>query len=126
MTQQKKHPFIQWVDDVEKETGWSDNKWTTKANLSASVLSKARQHGVIPKWDACKALALAAKRSPVVAFRKAGLLSGPESDALLELENKLVAQMVEMFPESEWEGVLKRIALEIEEIHEKRKKNGKS
>ena len=78
MAQQQKHPFIEWVDEVEKATGWTDNKWTTKASLSASVLSKARQ-GIIPKWEACKALALAAKRSPIVAFRRAGLLP-PGSD----------------------------------------------
>lgn len=101
-------PFIEWVDEVEKDLGWTDYKWTTKAGLSASVLNNARNKGVTPKWDACLALAVAAKRSPITAFRKAGLLpAGDPEKASLEdwmyLINKLppeeqeeVRQIIEM------------------------------
>ncbi len=73
MTEKANKEFIEWVNSVEKSHGWTDNKWTTKAGISASVLSRARQ-GIIPKWDACLALANAAHLSPITAFRKAGLL----------------------------------------------------
>ena len=94
MTQQSKHPFIQWIDDVEEELGWTDNKWATKAKISASVLSRARQQGVIPKWEACKALADGAKKSPITAFRRAGLLPpGPDDELSFEDWQHLLAQM---------------------------------
>jgi hypothetical protein len=91
---EKKHPFIEWVDQVEFEKKWTDNKWTTTANLSASVLNNARNKGVIPRWDACKALAEAAGKSPITAFRRAGLL-GPGPDDKLSLEDweNLLSQM---------------------------------
>ena len=94
MSQQEKHPFIEWVDEVEMQLGWTDNKWTTNANISASVLNNARNKGVIPKWDACVALATAANKSPITAFRKAGLLPpGPDDEVNLEDWNHLLAQM---------------------------------
>jgi hypothetical protein len=93
MLPQEKHPFIQWIDEIEAAQGWTDNKWTTKAGLSASVLSRARQ-GVIPKWEACVALAEAAKRSPITAFRKAGLLpSGPDDEIRFEDWKYLLSQL---------------------------------
>ena len=93
MSQQEKHPFIVWVDSVEADEGWTDNKWTTKAKLSASVLSRARQ-GTIPRWDACYALANAANRSYITAFRKAGLLPpGPENEISFEDWKYLLSQM---------------------------------
>lgn len=93
MTQQEKHPFIQWVDEVEKQLGWTDNKWTTAAHLSASVLNNARNKGVIPKWDACVALATAANRSPITAFRKAGLLPPGTDDVKFSDWEFLLSQM---------------------------------
>jgi len=84
MSQQIKHPFIEWVDEIELLYGLTDNRWSSMAGISASVLSKARQ-GMIPSWDACKALAEAVDRSPAVAFRKAGLLSpGPDDEIVFE------------------------------------------
>jgi transcriptional regulator with XRE-family HTH domain len=80
MTKEEKDPFVEWMNDVELSLGWTDNKWATRAGISASVLSRARQ-GITPKWEACVALANAARRSPIAAFRKAGLLPpGPEED----------------------------------------------
>lgn len=84
---EKIHPFIKWIDEIEAEKGWTDNKWTNAANLSASVLNNARNKGMIPKWDACKALAIAADKSPITAFRRAGLL-GPGPD------DKIIRQLV--------------------------------
>jgi len=97
MSPQEKHPFIVWVDEVEGELGWTDNKWTTKANISASVLNNARNKGIIPKWEACVALATAANRSPITAFRKAGLLpSGPDDNINFTDWEHLLAQMTPM------------------------------
>lgn len=93
MTLERKHPFIEWADDVEIELGWTDNKWTTKAGISASVLTRARQ-GTLPKWDACLALANAANKSPITAFRKAGLLPpGPDDEISFEDWQYLLSQM---------------------------------
>ena len=97
MSLQDKHPFIVWLDQVEEELKWTDNKWTTNANLSASVLSNARNKGVIPKGDACLALAVAANRSPITAFRKAGLLPNNKNGEQVKLEDweYLLSQMTQ-------------------------------
>lgn len=93
MALERKHLFIEWVDEVEIALGWTDNKWTTKAGISASVLSRARQ-GTIPKWDACLALANAANISPITAFRKAGLLPyGLNDESSYEDWQYLLAQL---------------------------------
>ena len=94
MSLQAKDEFLEWVDAVEAERGWTDNAWTSKAKLSASVLNKARRQGIIPGWDACKALAEAANKSPIVAFRKAGLLPpGPENEIVIEDWQYLLSKM---------------------------------
>ena len=93
MTQERKHPFIVWVDEIESALTWTDNKWTTNAGISASVLTRARQ-GVLPKWEACLALANAANKSPITAFRKAGLLPpGPDEEINFEDWQYLLVQM---------------------------------
>lgn len=86
--------FLEWIDEVEKRMGWTDNKWTTKAGISASVLNRARRDGIIPKWDACLALAEAARVSPILVFRKAGLLPpGPEEHAQFSDWQYLLSQL---------------------------------
>ena len=93
MSRQANFDFIQWVDAIEEELGWTDNKWATKAGISASVLSRARQ-GITPKWEACMALAEAANRSPITAFRKAGLLPpGPTNEIRLKDWEYLISQL---------------------------------
>ncbi len=109
MSQQTKDAFIEWIDSVEDELGWTDNKWATTAGLSASVLSKARQ-GIIPKWDACLALANAANRSPVTVFRKAGLLPpGPDDEIKYEDWKFLLDQMSPEDEEEMREIAIRRI-----------------
>lgn len=103
MSQQEKHPFIEWVDQVEDELGWTDNKWTTNAGISASVLNNARNKGVIPKWDACIALAVAANKSPITAFRKAGLLPpGPDDKINFEDWQSLLEKMTDAERDEIW------------------------
>jgi hypothetical protein len=109
MSQQTKDAFIEWIDSVEDELGWTDNKWATTAGLSASVLSKARQ-GITPKWDACLALANAANRSPITAFRKAGLLPpGPDNEIQFEDWKFLLNQMSPEDEEEMRETAIRRI-----------------
>ena len=118
MSQEETNKFIEWVDAVEAEKGWTDNKWTTLANLSASVLNNARNKGVIPKWDACQALAIAADKSPITVFRKAGLL--PEGGDLIKFDD-WQHLIVQLMPDEEDE--LRNIA---EMKIERRQKNEQS
>lgn len=124
--QQEKHPFIVWVDAVEIEKNWTDNKWTTIANLSASVLNNARNKGVIPRWEACYALAVAANKSPITAFRKAGLLPpGPDDKINLEDWEYLLKQMTEAEREEFWRFGQMKIEMRQEKEQAARAKNFK-
>ncbi len=114
--QQQINIFLEWVDEIEEKMGWTDNKWTTTAGISASVLNRARHDGIIPKWDACVALAEAAKISPILAFRKAGLLPpGPEEHAQFSDWQYLLAQL----PDEDQEMIGNIIEMQFE----KRKKD---
>jgi transcriptional regulator with XRE-family HTH domain len=73
MSQERTEIFIEWLDAIEKERGWTDYRLAVETKLSSSVFSKARQ-GILPKWDALIRIANATKKSPITAFRKAGLL----------------------------------------------------
>ena len=126
MSQQEKHPFIIWVDAVEVEMGWTDNKWTTIAGLSASVLNNARNKGVIPRWEACYALALAANKSPITAFRKAGLLPpGPDDKVNFEDWQYLLEKMTPEEREEFWRFGQMKIDMRQEKEQAERAKNFK-
>jgi transcriptional regulator with XRE-family HTH domain len=56
------------------QRSWSFNALTRRAGISHSVISKARG-GIMPKWEACAALAEALSLPPEVVFRQAGLLA---------------------------------------------------
>jgi hypothetical protein len=65
--------FLTWVKEIENKKNWTDNQWATAAGLSHSIFSKARS-GILPRWDACAALADAADVPRDHAFRAAGLM----------------------------------------------------
>jgi transcriptional regulator with XRE-family HTH domain len=73
MSLQTKDAFIEWLDEMEDQRGWTDYRLSMETGLSSSVFSKARQ-GILPKWEALMRIAEAFHISPITAFRKAGLL----------------------------------------------------
>ena len=70
----KQQLFLKWIDKIEKDNNWTDNQFALSAGLSHTVLSKARSQGMVPKWDACAALADAASMPREQVFRAAGLM----------------------------------------------------
>lgn len=94
MTEEKTEKFLAWLDAEEKKRGWTDNKLSVTAKISSSVLSRARS-GVLPKWDACVAIAAALNVSEITVFRKAGLLSShqPEDEVTFEDWKAIIGQM---------------------------------
>ncbi|MBT7069538.1 MAG: hypothetical protein HN975_01445 [Anaerolineae bacterium] len=95
MSMDRVSKFNQWLNDEEEKRGWTDYRLSAEAQISSSVLSRARQ-GSLPKWDACQSIAKALGISPVIVFRKAGLLPPAiEEDEDLEIIMHNAAQMTE-------------------------------
>jgi len=95
----KANEFIEWLDEQEKETGFSDYEIARKGGFSHSVLSRARS-GIPPKWDICVSIANVLNVSPITIFRKAGLLPQGQNDR------------VEF---SDWEHLLSQLSFEDQE-----------
>jgi len=77
--------FVEWIDEQEELKGWTDYRLAKEAGISTSILSRARNDGVVPKWEVCVAIAEALNVPPVLAFRKAGLLpADPNIDDTIE------------------------------------------
>jgi transcriptional regulator with XRE-family HTH domain len=120
MSTNKIDDFIQWLDAEENARGWTDYRLAKEAKLSFSILSRARNSGVLPKWDACVAIAEAFKISPITVFRAAGLLPPAPKDE--EDEARLddwIHLLKDIDPEDERE--LRQIA----EVKIKRRSNEK-
>ena len=81
MSLQTKDSFIEWLDEMEKQRGWTDYRLSMETGLSSSVFSKTRQ-GILPKWDALVRIAEAFHISPITAFRKGGLLPPDGGDTV--------------------------------------------
>jgi transcriptional regulator with XRE-family HTH domain len=92
MSPDKTEKFIQWLDEQEQNRGWSDYRLAKEAGVNPSVLSKARS-GVIPKWDACIAIAQALRVSPITVFRAAGLLPEGGDEASFTDYQYLLSQL---------------------------------
>jgi transcriptional regulator with XRE-family HTH domain len=118
MSKDKIESFIKWLDEQESRKDWTDYRLAKEANISFSVLSKARNNGVLPKWDACVAIANALKVSPITVFRVVGLLP-PGSEDKVKYED--LEDMLEKLPAEDVEEI-KSIA----EMKLKRKDNEKS
>lgn len=85
--------FLDWVKEIETGKNWTDNQWATTAGLSHSVFSKARA-GILPRWDACVAMADAAGLPREQAFRAAGLMKpNPKLSPVKETLLHWVTQM---------------------------------
>jgi transcriptional regulator with XRE-family HTH domain len=86
--------FLQWLDAEEKAKGWTDYELSKKAGISHSMLSRARNDLLPPKWDALVKLAVALDRSPITAFRAAGLLPpGPVDEITFDDWKFLLEQL---------------------------------
>jgi transcriptional regulator with XRE-family HTH domain len=93
MSTERKHDFVIWLDEILTERNWSDNELAKRAGLSHSSISKARS-GILPQWEACKAIAHALGVNPILVFRKAGLLPpGPADDVRFEDWKELIPQL---------------------------------
>jgi len=92
--------FLAWLDEQESLRNWSDHEVAKHAGISHSVISRARS-GMPPKWDACLAIANALDTSPVLVFRKAGLLPPqPETDEQFE---QILYEAAQLTPEEQKE-----------------------
>jgi len=80
MSTDKTDDFIQWLDAEQNARGWTDYRLAKEAKISFSILSRARNNGALPKWDACVAIAEAFRISPITVFRAAGLLPPAPKD----------------------------------------------
>lgn len=76
MTQERTEAFIQWLNNQLAENHMTDNQLARKAEISHSVISKAR-NGTLPKWEACVAIARALGVDPIEVFRAVGLVQPP-------------------------------------------------
>lgn len=113
--------FLEWLDEQEAIKGWSDYRLAKKANIAPSVISRARSSGILPKWDACEAIAKALNVSTILVFRKAGLLPpGPPDDVVFEDWKFLLDQLSERD-----RAILKQTALSMIDADEKGKKRAK-
>jgi transcriptional regulator with XRE-family HTH domain len=83
--------FIEWLDHGERRMGWTDYQLAKKAKISHSMLSRARNDGIPPKWDALKKIADALDSPPTAAFRAAGLMPPITED---EVDKELVEFIV--------------------------------
>ena len=114
MTLEKQREFIEWLDEMIATRNWSDNQLAKEAGISHSVISKARS-GVLPKWDACEAISAALNVSPVLVFRKAGLLPpGPSDEVAFEDWKYILDQL-----DPRDQEVLKKTALNMLESDKK-------
>lgn len=113
--------FIAWLDDELAERGWNDFQLARQAGLSHSVISKARS-GILPKWEACEAIALALKLPVELVFRKAGLLNSETDDAGFE-EMKHVLTLL---PERDRYELLKFARLKLDIQDNRRNKTRRS
>lgn len=77
MTQDKAEIFVKWLDSVLAEYNLTDNQLALRADISHSNFSKARNQGVIPRWDICLKIAYALRVDPMEVFCAAGLLPFP-------------------------------------------------
>jgi transcriptional regulator with XRE-family HTH domain len=85
MTQEKSEAFIKWLDSILAEENLTDNQLAKKAKISHSNFSKARNDGILPKWEACEKIARALRIDPIEVFRAAGLVqSFPDLDSDFE------------------------------------------
>lgn len=85
--------FIDWLDQELRERGWNDHQLAQRAGLSHSVISKARR-GVLPRWEACAAIAGALNLPADLVFRYAGLLPPlPDEEASLVELRALLARL---------------------------------
>lgn len=66
--------FWTWLDQRLEATGLNDAQLAKKAEISQSVISKARKDVQPIGWDACAAIASALGVPPETVFRLAGLL----------------------------------------------------
>lgn len=99
MTLAQQDIFIAWLDQKLSDKGWTDYQLAKNANISHSVISKARS-GTLPKWEACEKIAGALGVPVELAFRKAGLLKQRDDiDETLEEANMLLAELPELFQE---------------------------
>lgn len=77
MTEDKSAVFVKWLDSVLAEYNFTDNQLAIRADISHTNFSKARNQGVIPRWDICLKIAHALRINPVEVFCAAGLLPYP-------------------------------------------------
>jgi len=116
-----------WLKKKRAEEDLSFRELGKLVGLSHTVVANAEQSGD-GSVDTWARLAEHYGESVLMVLYWAKKMKHPptEDDVVLELQNRITVTMLELFPKSEWPGVLKRLALEVEDIHERRKRNNEA
>lgn len=96
--------FIEWLDEMTAQKGWTDDRLSREAGLPRSALRKIRE-GRVPRYNEIDRITQALSVSKVIAFRKAGLL--PPGDDEITYEDWMY--LLNQLPEEEQED-LRQIA----------------
>ena len=115
-----------WLKQMREREGVSLRQLAAAVGSSHQTISDAETKGSATT-DTWIKLAEHYQESLLRVLYWAKKLKKPPSDddVVAELQDRLTVKMLDSFPKNERESVLKRLALEVEDIHEKRKRNGK-
>ena len=120
MADDKSQTFLEWLSVKLKERNLTENQLAKKANIGHSNFTRARNKGILPKWDVCYKISRALDVSPYEVFRAAGLMPPSPQIAQQERIDRLVERM-QSVPEDRWDLIFNIIDVVITDIqrHEK-------
>ena len=110
--------FIVWLNEQESRKGWSDYELARRAKVSHSMLSRARNDFIPPKWDALSKIAKAFDLPPEMAFNAAGLLPPASPQSTLD---KRITHLVGMLPDERKADVLDYVEMLVKRSEERGK-----
>jgi predicted transcriptional regulator len=103
MTLERTELFTAWLNTKLSETGLTDSELAKRANMSHSVLSKARR-GILPKYEACAKIAYALRVHPIEVFQIAGLIPTLQN---LDTDFEELKHLYDSFPKKKRKIVIK-------------------
>lgn len=111
MTQGRTEIFIEWLDNKLTEAHLTDSQLAKRADMSHSVLSKARK-GILPSWNACIKIARGFRIDPIEVFRAAGLVLTPSD---LDADFERLKIVYDLLPNKKRKLAVKLISVLVEE-----------
>ena len=120
MAEDKSQVFLQWLSVKLKERNLTENQLAKKAGIGHSNFTRARNKGILPKWEACYKIARALDVSPYEVFRAAGLLPPSPQIEQQERTGRLVERM-QSVPEDRWDLIFNIIDAVIKDSEREKK-----